>query len=74
MTDTVVYVRSAFSKLHVAVMRDGHLLTSEACNCDDLDEATREVVYSLAEVDSAEQCRRCFLHSAVQSDSVSEMA
>lgn len=59
-TERVVYVRSAHSKLHVAVERNGVLLTSEACNLDDLDHRSREVVYSLADIDSSEQCARCF--------------
>lgn len=69
--DQIVYVRSAFSKLHVAVERDGVLLSSEACNLDDLDHETREVIYSLAEVDASEQCRRCFPHVVVQGDEAS---
>ena len=66
MSEQLVYVRSSFSKTHVAVERDGVYLPPEACNLDDLDPATREVVYSLAEVDSSELCRRCFPDVVVQ--------
>jgi hypothetical protein len=66
MSETVVYIRSSFSKTHVAVMRDGVPYTAESCNLDDLDPSTREVIYSLAEVDSSELCRRCFPDVVVQ--------
>jgi hypothetical protein len=72
MTETVVYLRSAHSKTHIAVMRDGVPYTAESCNLDDLDPASREIVYTLAEVDSTELCRRCFPDVVVQGDAHTE--
>jgi len=71
MADQLVYIRSVFSKTHVVVERDGVLLSSEACNLDDLDPASREVIYSLAEIDSSELCARCFPHVVVQGQEAS---
>ena len=65
--EQVVYIRSTHSKLHVAVMRNGVPYTAESCNLDDLDPETREVIYSLADVDEGELCERCFPKSTESS-------
>jgi hypothetical protein len=59
MSEKHVYVRSPLSKVHLAVMRDGVLLSSEACNLDDLDEP-REILVTLADLDTYDLCERCF--------------
>lgn len=69
MREQVVYVRSTFSRVHVAVMRDGVPYTGESCDMADVDPASREVIYSLAEVDSTELCGSgCFPRVSVQGE------
>ena len=66
MSETVVYIRSALSRTHVAVLRDGIPYTAESCDLADIDPDSREIVYSLAEVAPAEKCPRCFPSVVVQ--------
>ena len=70
MSDTLVYVHSAHSHLHVAVMHDGQMLTNERCNLDDLDHATRVVEFGPLDLVPPQypRCARCFLKAAVQGD------
>jgi hypothetical protein len=71
MSDTVVYIRSAHSKLHKGYRRDdGAIATFEACNIDDVDEETRLVEsgpLSLIPPQYA-RCRRCFPVAFFQGD------
>ena len=62
MSDRIVYVHSAHSHLHVAVMHDGQMLSNERCNLDDIENATRTIEdCSLALVPPQyPRCARCF--------------
>ena len=66
MTDTLVYVRSAHSRTHVAVMHDGEMLSNERCNLDDIDHKSREVLTELPPDDPRPLCERCFLPAPVE--------
>lgn len=71
MSDRIVYVHSAHSHLHVAVMHDGQMLTNERCNLDDIEHATRVVEEGpLALVPPQyPRCARCFPVVVSQSES-----
>lgn len=71
MSDQLVYVRSAVSRVHVAVMHSNgsgrQLYSNERCNLDDLDRATREVLDELPpDLGPEHLCRRCFPDVVVQ--------
>ncbi len=62
MSDSLVYVYvyGAKSRVHVAFLHDGNVLTNERCNLDDLAADEREIVDSLDVIDGRELCHRCF--------------
>ena len=68
MADQGVYVRSAMSKTHIAVLHDGELLSSEMCNLDDLDRHSREVLFELPDLEPGDMCERCFPKATFQSE------
>jgi len=60
MTDALVYVHGGQSRYHVAVQHDGHMLSNEKCNLDDI-EGEREVMTTLPpDIDAASLCHNCF--------------
>src|SRR5574343_577046 len=57
MSDSLVYVYvyGAKSRVHVAFLHDGNVLTNERCNLDDLAADEREIVDSLDVIDGRER-------------------
>jgi hypothetical protein len=72
MSDRIVYVKSAHSKVHLGVMRGAVLYTPESCNADDLDPETRVEIDSLEDVPTVDRCQRCFPVVAIQGQAPSE--
>jgi hypothetical protein len=71
VSDQIVYVHSAHSHLHVAVMHDGGMFSNERCNLDDvLDHETRVIENGLLELVPPQfaRCRRCFPAVTSQDD------
>jgi hypothetical protein len=69
MSDTLVYIRSAHSKLHKGYRRDdGAIATYEGCNIDDVDEETRLVESGPIELIPPQyhRCERCFSSVVIQ--------
>jgi hypothetical protein len=59
-TSYPVYVYSEHSKVHFAMEHDGHMLSNEKCNLDDLDKDSRIVVLEVPRFDSDRFCLTCF--------------
>ena len=55
----IVYVRSAHSKLHLAVKQGDALLSNERCNLDDVAE-DRHFFDEMPDVDERDMCALCF--------------
>lgn len=61
MAERLVYVYGPGSRVHVAIERDGELLTNERCNLNDVaGEQTRVEVADSASFAGHELCTRCF--------------
>lgn len=75
MADSIVYIRSAHSKLHKGWQRDdGQIATFEGCNIDDVDEETRLVESGPIELIPPQyhRCERCFPRVAVRGQAETE--
>lgn len=64
MNDSVVYIRSDHSKVHLGTRRGTTLYTAEACNVDAL--AHREELDSIEDVPGDDLCSRCFPRADIQ--------
>ncbi len=74
VSDALVYVWSPESKVHVAVQHDGHMLSNESCNLDDVT-GERTVASAIPlNRDATTFCHRCFpLDPAVQGEDVTHV-